>query len=186
MKRTNQRRENEESQISEADYIIHAAEVCIMDLTGFLSHIRGISEKLGTHIICLNADIIAGRAHAELAIKLAARSFFRDKEPISNSFEMEVLLYAGGTRQCADAGHFGIHEGINRIYICIYPKNNEAIELLKQYVKFTKNDVNQLEEEKYNRLVSQFEISDEELQVVGHDHLFDLVLERVALLDVNK
>ena len=46
--------------------------------------------------------------------------FFPEK-PISNSFEMEALLFAAGSRQCLVAALFGIQEGENRIFVCSYP-----------------------------------------------------------------
>jgi KEOPS complex subunit Cgi121 len=186
MKPKHQEKEIAEYLAPEKDYQIRTAKVEIKDLNDFLSRIRDISNKLGTHIICLNADMIAGRVHAELAMKLAYRSFFRGKNPISNSFEMEVLLYAGGTRQCTDAGRFGIHEGFNSVYICICPKNDAAIELLEKLVTFTKNDSDLNNGKKSYRLASLFGISNDEIEAVGPDQLSDLVLERVALLDVNK
>lgn len=186
MNKNEREKEIDEELSDENDCLILTAKVDIHDLNDFLSHIRQIADALGTHIICLNAEMIAGREHAEMAIKLAARAFFRDENPISNSFEMEVLLYAGGTRQCVDAGLFGIHKGLNRLYICIYPKNNDAIEQLRTLVKFTENNNEHINEEKKRLIASWFSISNEELLAAGRDHIIDLVLERVALLDVNK
>ena len=54
------------------------------------------------------------------AVAQAARAF-QEGTNISNTLEMEALLYAAGSRQCNIASSFGIHEGENRIYLCCSP-----------------------------------------------------------------
>ena len=47
-------------------------------------------------------------------------------------------------------------------------------------------DWEQITDEKLNVLISLFSITDEELTVTGRNRVKDLVLERVALLGINK
>jgi len=81
------------------NYEIRKARMTIEDRSEFLRIIQGIARKYSIHIVCFDAEKMAGRDHAKAAIYHAQRSFFSGK-PISNSFEMEALLFAAGSRQC--------------------------------------------------------------------------------------
>jgi KEOPS complex subunit Cgi121 len=126
--------------------------------------------------------MIAGERHVRKAVFNAVRSF-RQGNPISNTLEMEALLYAAGTRQCAIASSFGIHDGENRIYVCCYPAHNEVWEALSLCLELTEENEEEMDQQKLERLVTLFEISDSELETVGKERITDLVLERVALLN---
>ena len=89
---------------------IRQAKITVDDRDAFLQMIQEIARSYSTHIVCFDADKLAGRDHANAALQHAQRSFYSDK-PISNSFEMEALLFAAGSRQCLVAALFGIHEG---------------------------------------------------------------------------
>src|SRR5512137_1216467 len=76
---------------------IRAARCTIRDLEAFLRDLRKIATRCDTHIICFNADLIAGRTHAAFAVTQAVRAF-EGGAAISNTLEMESLLYAAGSR----------------------------------------------------------------------------------------
>ena len=92
----------------------------IRDRTAILDVLREIAGRYAIHIVCFDAEKLAGREHAESALRHAHRSFERGIA-ISNSLEMEALLYAAGTRECSAAVSFGLHEGENHIYVCCCP-----------------------------------------------------------------
>ena len=92
----------------------------VQDLPALLGVLREVSRRAGSRIVCFDADKLAGRVHAVAALRHAHRSF-SSGDAISNSFEMEALLYAAGTRQCSAAVSFGLHEGENLVYICCCP-----------------------------------------------------------------
>lgn len=164
---------------------IRQARLDIDDLAAFLHILQSISREYSTHIVCFNADNMAGKQHAEAAIHYAQRSYMSEK-PISNSFEMEALLFASGSRQCNTAAMFGIHEKENRIFICSFPLNNSVWEALANHMCFVKEIWDEISPEKEVRLKSFFGISQEELTLVGRTRIIDLVLERIALLEVNR
>jgi KEOPS complex subunit Cgi121 len=118
-------------------------------------------------------------------MRYAERSFFSGK-PISNSFEMEALLFASGSRQCSIAALFGIHEKENSIFVCTYPLNEHVWEDLSDYMDFVKDKWDKMTQDKEERLKTFFGITDEELVLVGHARIIDLILERLALLEVNR
>lgn len=160
------------------------ADVC--DRKAFLSVLHSISDRYSTHIICFDADRMAGKRHAEMAVRLACRSL-KEGTAISKSLEMEALLYAAGTRQCSMAVSSGLHEGNNRLYICCCPDSTGAWKDLEASVTFADDpDDDGFTAEKAARLAALYGIIPEELDAAGQDRLLDLVLERVALLEVSK
>lgn len=165
---------------------IRAAWCTICDTASFLLDLREVAAIHDTHIICFNADLIAGRVHAAAAVDRAVRAF-EEGSTISNTLEMEALLYAAGSRQCNIAASFGIHEGENRVYICCLPARPEVWVALEPLFSFVQQNWDAIDPEKRARLMETFAISDEEMAAAGGDcRMVDLVLERVALLQVMR
>jgi KEOPS complex subunit Cgi121 len=166
------------------DTDIRAASCTITNRADFLRQLQDIAADHDAHIFCFNADKIAGKAHAAIAVRLASRAFLEGVN-ISNTLEMEALLYAAGSRQCNIAASFGIHEGENRLWICCLPVRNGCWATLEQLFRFTREDRDETDPERLERLMEIFAISSEELDAAGGDaRILDLVLERVALLQV--
>lgn len=157
----------------------------IDDVEGFLAQVRKVAEDHAVSIVLLDADSLVGAAHVRSALCHAFRAW-REMTRISNSLEMEVLLYAAGSRQCSVAMRFGVHQGWNRMYLCICPPDHRAWERLQTVVSEVQEDWELIDDEKSARLAELFSITKEEIAVVGRDRLQDLVLERVALLEVNR
>jgi len=170
---------------SELPCTIRYAEGMVQDLPALLGALREASRRTGSRIVCFDADKLAGRVHAKAALRHAHRSF-SSGDAISNSFEMEALLYAAGTRQCSAAVSFGLHEGENRLYICCCPAPQGIWSALACHLQFCEEPKEGITAAKAARLMSLFGITREELAAAGKDRLRDLVLERVALLDVSK
>jgi KEOPS complex subunit Cgi121 len=166
--------------------VIHQIRLNISDQDEFLNYIKEIEECNRVHIILFNADRMAGRAHVESALAHAFRAF-KEGNAISKSVEMESLLYAAGSRQCQQGTVFGVHPGMNRLYLCICPGNKRVQEEFQQIgVYCDEEDWESLSEEKRALLMELFGITIEEIGVVGISRIEDLVLERVALLEVNR
>jgi KEOPS complex subunit Cgi121 len=163
---------------------IRAAVCTVHDLTAFLQDLRSIAADHDTHIICFNADMLAGRVHALSSVERAVRAF-EEGVTISNNLEMESLLFAAGSRQCSIAASFGIREGENRMFICCYPARTKVWLALERLFRFVRENWDTIDPDKRGRLMNAFSISPEELSAVGGDErVVDLVLERVALLQV--
>ena len=169
------------------NYEIRAACCTIESQEEFLQKIREISGASGVHIICFNADMVAGKSHVAAAVKRAERSF-GSGYPISNSIEMEALLYAAGTRQTSVGSLFGLHIGENRLYICCLPLNTKVWITLSMLMHFCDCDDpwGFIDAKKQENLMKLFHISELEFSTIHDCDLQKLVLERVALLDVNK
>jgi KEOPS complex subunit Cgi121 len=164
---------------------IHLAQCEITDRTAFLKELQEIAQQYAIHIICFNADMLAGRAHAQSAVEHAVRSF-QEGTAISNTIEMESILYAAGSRQCNNASSFGVHVGMNNLYVCCYPApGRELWKHLAHFLQFIGDAEDAIDSEKRTLLMQLFDIPAKELEAVGNkDGIVDLVLERVALLNV--
>ncbi|HVP95695.1 KEOPS complex subunit Cgi121 [Methanoregula sp.] len=164
---------------------IRYAEACVRDPAVFLEKVREIADRMDSRIVCFDADKLAGEKHAEVALRQAYRSFCSG-EAISNSFEMEALLYAAGSRQCSVAVSFGLHGGENRLYVCCCPAPAGIWDRLAGILHFCGEPDEGITPAKAARLMDLFGISPAEIAAAGTGRLQDLVLERVALLEVNK
>jgi KEOPS complex subunit Cgi121 len=166
---------------------IRAAVVEIQDRTGFLRRIQKIMAESDTHIVCFDADKLTGINHVRSAVDHAVRSF-KEGNPISNTIEMEALLYASGSRQTSIGASFGIHEGKNHIYICCFPLREGVMDALGVLVRFCEecDPWKTIDNQKREELMRLFEIAEEELATTVDSDLEGLVLERVALLDVAR
>jgi KEOPS complex subunit Cgi121 len=128
--------------------------------------------------------MIAGRIHAATAVARAVRAF-EEGVTISNTLEMEALLFAAGSRQCNIAASFGIHEGENRVYICCFPAREGVWTALEPLFRFVRESWDTIDPPKERQLMGTFAISPEEIAAAGgSERIVALVLERVALLQV--
>jgi KEOPS complex subunit Cgi121 len=168
---------------SEERYEIRQAIMTVKDRDASLRLIQEIGRHHATNIVCFDAEMLAGQEHADAAIQHAQRSI-KSQKPISNSFEMEALLFAAGSRQCSVAAAFGIHEGENKMFVCLYPPEEGAWKVLSLHMNFLTEIWDDSTPQKVSRLISLFGITRDELETVGQSHLKDLILERIALLEV--
>jgi len=165
---------------------IRAARCNISDPARFLKDLRAVATAYDTHVICFNADRIAGRIHAGVAIARAVRAFEEDRA-VSNTLEMESLLFAAGSRQCNVALRFGIHAGENHLYVCCYPGREGIWTALDPLFTWVNESWDDIDSHKRDRLMQTFAITPEEIAAAGGEgRLVDLVLERVALLQINR
>ncbi|CAG0999356.1 MAG: KEOPS complex subunit Cgi121 [Candidatus Methanoperedens sp.] len=163
--------------------MIHILEgaIFIKDIEIFLTKIKEISKGKDTVILALDADKLAGKEHLMFAIEKAMKSFKTGRN-IANDLGKEIMLYAAGTRQINRAMNIGVHNGNNNIALVAIGDDVD----LSLFEEITRKHVLQYEGSKNGALVEIFNITDEEIQVVGVERIPELVLERVALVDVLK
>jgi KEOPS complex subunit Cgi121 len=164
-------------------YEIRQAKMTVTDRDECLRLIQEIARNHSTRIVCFDAEKLAGREHADAAIRHAQRSILSAK-PISNSFEMEALLFAAGSRQCSVASLFGIHNGENNLFVCLYPVKEEVWKALSYHMHFIAEPWDTWSALKIETMISLFGITQDELEAVGQERIKDLILERIALLEV--
>jgi len=171
--------------MSRCECDIRKVTVEISDPAAFLEKIRLTGERWGTHLVFFNADLMAGRLHALSALSHAFRA---EAEccMISSRVEMEALLFASGSRQCLTGMRFGLKQGKNEAYLCICPPSREAYEEILPMVTLSGEDGDTISPEKVEILVEIFGITPAEIEAAGPDRMVELVLERVALLEVYR
>jgi KEOPS complex subunit Cgi121 len=170
----------------ESGVLVRQIRVTISDSPEFLAELRQIGTKYKCVLICFNRDVISGYAHVQTAVMHAERAF-AEGQAISRTLEVESLLYAAGTRQTSLIGAFGVHSGSNECYLCISPGKSAAYaDILDRVSDADHEDWEGIDPEKKWRLQKIFGITDAELAITGDNRIEDLILERVALLAVNR
>ncbi len=128
-----------------------------------------------------DADKVLGKEHVLSAIKHAKRAFERE-ENISATMAMEILIYAAGEPQIKNAlAKIGLKDGCERIAVIV--DEDVDFEGLLSHLGLKRDDsVLEFNENK----LKAFGITEEEVSVVDKDKIRDLVLERIAMVDVRK
>ena len=173
--------------------ILVGAEGKIEDIERFIEEVRKISEDKGIEIQVVDADLVCGKEHAISACHHAIRAFKENRNSM-RKLSMELLLYMAGERQVKDAiNKIGIKEESQRfVFIFLDSKDfkdlsgkiseENAESIVKSLGMKINEDVINVNREKLKR----FGFTEEELDTVGKDKYADLILERVAMLDIIK
>ena len=167
------------------------ADAEITDIQEFLAAVHAAADRLGAHIICINADRVAGRLHLKSALTHACRTWFVDKNPVARSFEMELLLWIGATRQTSVAAGFGAQKGTMPLWVVVVPGGENAADEIAHLPGISLYTVPPPSAEvssaaKRSRLMHDFSITEREIATVGAERLPELVAERVALSAVYR
>jgi len=190
-----------QKQAQELNYKIIAGKVSISNVDDFLAVLKTITHKYDVTIQAMNAELIAGDEHIISAVKKAIRAVDR-KRNIASDLGLEILLYAAGRRQIERALAIGVSESnlgenAKRVAIVIVDASARGEKDLDMVAEEVKREIGMMEEpvqelelehneDKKEKLKQFFEISEDELKAVGESKLKQLVLERVAMLDVLK
>ncbi len=150
----------------------------VNSLKDFLSKLN----EIGCTITFLNANYVVDKDHVEFATKKALKAWNEGRR-VAKTLAMEILLYCAGRRQISDAIEMGLKEGLNEVVVVVL--EDECVEKLEE-LGFKKKPVLRLDEAKIDRIKRFFDISDDELRIVGTDKLSLLVREKIALFDVFK
>ena len=168
------------------DIKILNGSVNIDKLQDFINKLNEISSVNNVTVQALNADKIAGKRHLEFAVNKALRAIENGNNRAKDT-GIEIMRYASGKRQIEDAFSMGVHEGANNVAIVILgqPSNIEsALESIKKLI--SEKPFLDYNESKKDLVVSEYNITEPEIDAVGEQKIPDLVLERVALVDVLK
>lgn len=162
----------------------------ISDTEEFLKKINSFAQKNKIEVQVLNADLVYGKKHLVSSVFHAYKAF-QNKNNTSNSIAMEILLYASGERQLKKAiPKMGIKNGRNNIAIIFaYPTDtNKEISngVIDNFLKFFNLERNDKVLEGDINTLKRFGISKSEIETVSKDKYGDLILEKVALVDIIK
>jgi len=156
----------------------------IEDIDTFFTEISEFSKKNKITVQAFNADLIYGKKHIISAVNHAVRSINRNKNT-TNSFEMEILLYASGERQLKIAiPKIGIKKGNANIAFVFIGKSITDTVINSCLDKFSlKKDESVLEGDKIT--LEKYCLKDE-IKTVKKDKYQNLILEKIALVDITK
>lgn len=155
--------------------------IFIEDIELFLSKIKEIRKNTGMVIQALDADKLAGERHLRFAVEKAMESF-RKGSNIANDPGKEILLFASGTRQINRAMKIGVHNGMNNIVLVGIGDDVD----LSSFFDIAPGNVLKYDASKKEALMEIFNITEDEIKAADEDKIPDLVMERVALVDVSK
>ncbi|MHC1576688.1 MAG: KEOPS complex subunit Cgi121 [Methanosarcinaceae archaeon] len=158
--------------------------VVIDELHMFIDRLRNISLAHDVTLQAMNADLIAGSGHLDLAIRNATRAM-EEHRNVAKDLGVEIMRYASGKRQIGAAFSIGLTEGENRaVFVIIGDAVGAAANDVRELI--AEQPLLKYSPSKKNRIISQFDITDAELEAVGEETIPSLVVERVALVDVLK
>jgi len=144
--------------------------------------VREVLKKVGNCTTFVDAGYVVDREHVEFAVKKALKAW-KEGRRVAKSLSMEILLYCAARRQISEAIEMGLKEGKNEVVAIVL--EDECLDRLKE-IGFEERPVLKLDDEKVEKIKRFFDISDEELKIVGKEKLSLLIREKIALFDVFK
>lgn len=149
------------------------------DVPGVLAAVQRFAAAHGCELQLLDARLVCGVDHLRSAVAHADRAFARGTN-VAKQRTVEVLRYAAGARQIDEAlGRMGLRADTTTIAVVVLG-DGPAEDLIGD-LGWTRDDgVLEASEAK----LRAFGIGPEELAAVPEGRRADLVLERVALVDL--
>jgi len=129
----------------------------------------------------LDARLVCGRDHLVAAAEHAERAM-REHTNVARSLAVEFVVYASGERQIADAlAKMGVRDDTTQFAVVVFGGEDPA-DVLRS-LSFTRDHAVL---ESSPAKLRAFGLTDAELASVPPERAADLVLERVALVDLLK
>lgn len=168
------------------EFALLCGELDIPDPDAFLRDLRALALARGVTLQPLNADLLAGRAHVAKALE-EAEAARASGAPFARDSGMELLLHVSGQGQIFRALEFGVKAGRNQVAVAVFPPDSGAVEALKERYGLT-DDLSLAEYRMAKRkaLMEKFRITKAELEAVGEGRLPELVMERIALMALER
>lgn len=149
---------------------------------GLLDDLETVAAETGATVQGFDARFVVSEHHLERAVELADRAIERG-EPIADDRSVEILLYAAGRRQIERAFEMGLKEEAHPIVVVVDGGDETAaVHAVESLLDETTDPQAILGD--HERLCAYFDITTAERDTGAA--LEDLVLERVALLTIDK
>jgi KEOPS complex subunit Cgi121 len=160
------------------------------ELDQTLIRTKELEQEYEVTIQLMDAGMVYGREHLRSAIIHAERAFTSGTNT-ANSMGMEIMLYASGERQISQAiSKMGIKPETEEFALINYSSKNSTLDELSDITLKLINDLSFERDDsilKGSRAVLiNFGISEDELQTVSKSHWENLILERIAMVDIIK
>jgi len=167
---------------------IVGARGTVKDVDSFLKHVLDFAQEHHIDVQLLDADIVYGKNHLVSAVEHAVRAFKR-KTNTTNTLAMEILLYASGERQLKLAiPKIGIKTGKVNIAFVFVKKADDKISdsLIDKLLKL----LSLVRDDKILNgnmdTLRKFGINERQIRTVTKAKYGDLILEKVAMVDIIK
>ena len=163
----------------------------IKNVDDFLKQIFNFAREYRVIIQVFNADIVYDKNHLVSAAEHAVRAFER-KANTTNSLVMEILLYASGERQLKLAiSKMGIKVGKGNVAFVFIDDIKDAKGKISDHLTTELLELLSLKRddkvlEGNENTLRKFGISENEIKTVTKAKYGDLILEKVAMVDIIK
>ena len=163
------------------------AKGSIRDVDKFLKQISIFAKDNNVVIQVFDANVIFGEKHLISAVEHAVRAIDR-KTNTTNSLEMEILLYASGERQLKLAiPKIGVKKGEVNIALIFFNKTRRFSDIL---IEEFLEQLSLVRDDKVLdgniETLKKFGLNENEIKTVTKAKYGDLILEKVAMVDVIK
>ncbi|MBP1909258.1 KEOPS complex subunit Cgi121 [Methanolobus bombayensis] len=160
--------------------------VFIQNVPAFLKELAAISSSCNTTVQAMDSDKIAGENHIGFAVEKALRAMENELN-IARDTGVEIMRYASGKRQIEEAFSMGVREGeMNVVFVVLGEAEKVDIAIKDLANLIEEKPVVAYSEIKNKALFTQFSITEQEIAAAGKDRIPQLVLERIALVDILK
>jgi len=162
------------------------AQGTIKDVDSFLQQITSFAQDNNVVIQAFNADVIYGKNHLISAVDHAVRAMER-KTNTTNSLAMEILLYAAGERQLKLAiPKMGVKKGNANIAFVVVDDKKRDEKSIDELLKDLSLERDDKVLEGNEDTLRAFGLNDQAIKTVTKDKYGDLILEKVAMVDIIK
>jgi KEOPS complex subunit Cgi121 len=156
----------------------------------FIDNLKKFGLLHQTAVQAFHAPFIYGKYHIYSAVEHAVRAFHNQTQ-ICHSLDMEILLYAAGRRQIRDAiDTMGIRFGEPMVVVAVTDSKILGydgfvdMDVLTQFLNNNDLHIDKMAIEGDHRALSAFQVTHIELETVDKSMYGELILERVALVDL--
>jgi len=145
------------------------------------SDLMVLVQSLPCDVLPLDADVVCGKAHLEAAVIHAKRAMEQGTNA-STTISMETMLFASGERQISKAKEkMGVKNGMRHFALVLFDCDDPA-DILRR-LRMIKDDLVLMPS---REKAIAFGIESNELETVPEWQAADLVLERVAFVEILK
>ena len=168
---------------------IVGAEGEISNIEEFMDIIKMFSDRYNIVIQVFDADMIYSRNHILSSVLHALRAMEQNTNT-TNSLSMEILLYASGERQLKHAiPKIGIKKGCSRIVLLALDISDK----ISDFSKITSDILDSLHLSRNDSVLNgdletliRFGVKQTEIDTIMKHKYEDIILEKIALVDIIK